>query len=96
MNWISAHPFAVIISGWIGAAIISTMPPLPPGSGYFATWGYHVLQFLGANLDKMPGHNQMDQDSRREWTTTGQTGVVEHGLRELQMKVPIAGSELGK
>ena len=96
MNWISAHPFVLVISGWIGAAIISTMPPLPPRSGYFATWGYHVLQFLGANLDKMPGHFQMEQDNRHESATTEQTGMVEHGSRELQMKVPIAGSELGK
>ena len=59
MNWIAAHPFALLAFSWVMAAVISTMPALPAGTGFFGTWIYHVMQFIGANMDKMPHSMQM-------------------------------------
>jgi hypothetical protein len=51
------HPIVILYlaAGWLVAAIISVMPPLPPNCNYFVRWLYNIAQVFGASLDKV-GH----------------------------------------
>lgn len=51
-----AHPF---VTYWLLCAILSTLPPLPPNSGFWLTWGYGFIQFLAANWGKI-GRQSLD------------------------------------
>lgn len=55
LNFIVQHPVVILYlaAGWFIAAIISAMPPLPPGQNFFVRWAYSVAQIIGASLDKV-------------------------------------------
>ena len=38
---------------WIFSAFVSSMPPLPTGSNYWAKWGFAFLHAAAANIDKV-------------------------------------------
>ncbi len=57
MVWINAHGFLLMVCGYLFALIVSGMPPLPPGSGFFKTWLYNIFQILGASADKVVKHD---------------------------------------
>jgi Na+-transporting NADH:ubiquinone oxidoreductase subunit NqrC len=55
ISFIAAHPVVILYlaAGWFVAAVISCMPPLPEGKGFFTRWAYSVAQVVGASLDKV-------------------------------------------
>lgn len=54
MHYLAAHSYIWgAIGMWLFAALVSTMPQLPPNAGYWARWGYGFVQALAANIDKL-------------------------------------------
>lgn len=58
MNFIATHGLLIAAGGWAFSMIISAMPPLPTGAGFFGRWAYGIIQVAAANADKIPGHAQ--------------------------------------
>lgn len=38
---------------WMFSAFVSSMPPLPSGSNYWAKWAFAFLHAAAANIDKV-------------------------------------------
>lgn len=83
VNFIVQHPVVILYlaAGWFVAALISAMPPLPSGSGFFATWAYNIAQIVGASLDKV-GKAAQQTNAFKQVETTLQTTDAE-GLTKL-------------
>lgn len=51
--FIEAHQATFAVGGfWVFSALMSTMPPLSPTAGYWATWSYKFIQAVAANFNK--------------------------------------------
>lgn len=71
LNWVNTHGIEALIIAFVFASVISTIPPLPPNTGWWATWLYKTLQLLGASLDK--AINSTPQGKKLESLRTVQT-----------------------
>lgn len=98
-NFIMQHPVVILYlaTGWFVAAIISAMPPLKEGAGFFATWAYNVAQIVGASLDKV-GKAAAQSTAFKQVENTLQTSDM-NGLKKLettkvttQTAEPVAGA----
>ena len=49
LRYIESHGFEVIVSYFVFASLVSTMPPLPSNSSYWASWGYGLLHALASD-----------------------------------------------
>lgn len=82
MDWINTHGFALLSLAYVCALIISAMPPLPASANWWQTWGYSILQVLGANADKVLSHDPrlkaftQIQDKSPDGTVVTKTNAV--------------------
>jgi hypothetical protein len=59
LKFVVEHPVATLVAAlilffcWLLASLISVMPPLPEGAGFFLQWAYNGAQIFGASLDKV-------------------------------------------
>lgn len=74
VNFIIQHPVVILYlaGAWFVAAIISAMPPLKQGAGFFTTWAYNVAQIVGASLDKV-GHAAQQSTAFKQVESTLKT-----------------------
>lgn len=49
-QWIESHGIECIIVYFVFAAIVGSMPPLPPEASYALRWLYGFAQLASANL----------------------------------------------
>ncbi len=49
IHFIETHGFEVVISYYVFASIISTMPPLPSNASYWSSWGYGALHAFASD-----------------------------------------------
>jgi len=49
LRYIESHGFELIVSYFVFASLVSTMPPLPPGSSYWANWASGLLHALASD-----------------------------------------------
>lgn len=71
VDYVIQHPVIILYlaAGWILAAIISAMPPLPENQNFFVRWAYNVAQIIGASLDKV-GHAATQTAAYRQMEQT--------------------------
>ena len=74
IDFVLQHPVVILYlaAGWFLAAVISAMPPLPEGRGFFTRWAYNVAQIVGASLDKV-GHAAQQTTAFRQVEETLKT-----------------------
>jgi hypothetical protein len=74
LKFVLDHPVVILYlaAGWFVAAIISAMPPLPEGQGFFIRWAYNVAQIIGASLDKV-GHAAQQTTAFKQMENTLKT-----------------------
>ncbi len=72
--WVEHHGGEAIAICWIFSSVISVMPPLPEGSGFFRTWIYRILQMISGSLDKLvrstPFGNKLESINQTNTKTT--------------------------
>jgi hypothetical protein len=51
-NWVESHGIEVILIYFAFAALVGSMPPLPPDASYWQRWAYGFLQLSSANLTR--------------------------------------------
>jgi len=51
-NWINSHGIEVLVIFYIFSGLVSTMPPLPDTSSYWAKWAFGFLHVLAAGWEK--------------------------------------------
>jgi hypothetical protein len=96
INFIVQHPIVILYlaAGWFVAALISAMPPLPQGSGFFATWAYNIAQIVGASLDKV-GTAAKQTNAFRQVKSTLETtdadGLTKLATAETTTQIPTLG-----
>lgn len=90
LNWINTHGIEAIFIAFAFASIISTIPPLPVGSGFWTTWLYKTLQLLGANLDKAISSTPQGKklESLRTVSTTDGTLVSTESVSQSETIIP--------
>jgi hypothetical protein len=84
IQYLIQHPVVILYlaAGWFVAAIISAMPPLPEGRGFFTRWAYDVAQIIGASLDKV-GHAAQQSTAFKQVQSTLETSGVD-GLKKVE------------
>lgn len=50
-----AHPIVIVVlaAAYVFVVIVGSMPPLPPGAGYFTQWMYAIVQAFAGNFKKL-------------------------------------------
>ena len=84
IQFVVQHPIVILYlaAGWFTASIISAMPPLKEGAGFFATWAYNVAQIIGASLDKV-GKAAVQSSSYQQAKNTLETTDLS-GIKKIQ------------
>lgn len=92
-NFIVQHPVVILYlaGGWFLAAIISAMPPLPEGKGFFIRWAYNVAQIIGASLDKVSRAAQQTTAFKQVESSLQTTDIS--GLKKLETSNVITQTE---
>ena len=99
-HWINTHGFLVALALWGIAGIISCAPALPPNSGFFATWAYKVMQFIGASFDKMahnsPYGQRLDSLEQVKESVASDGTTTSTRLKTTVTTVPAASTDTGE
>ncbi len=53
MHYVETHGFEILIAYFAFASIVSSMPPLPAGSSYWANWAYGLLHAFASDWKHM-------------------------------------------
>ncbi len=53
MHYVETHGFEILIAYFAFASIVSSMPPLPSGSSYWANWAYGLLHAFASDWKHM-------------------------------------------
>jgi hypothetical protein len=94
-DFILKHPVVILYlaAGWFVAALISAMPPLPNGSGFFVTWAYNIAQIVGASLDKVGTAAKQStafQQVKNTLETTDADGLKKLATAETTTQIPVS------
>jgi hypothetical protein len=87
MDWINSHGMILLAGAYILSLIISGMPPLPTGAGFYRTWAYNALQILGASADKIVKHGPKFQQLEQTKVATAPDGTKTETSTSLNTKI---------